>query len=813
MSRPLQERGVDSVLYRLSGDPGQTPGEKIFHHGARIGLLVVLSVLVTILFPPAEFLPTPEVDVGTVAGEDIVATIAFDVPKSAAELEEDRQEAAALVPPTFTEREAVGDTVAARLGRFFAQVDSAASAGDTAAVVEILAERRVTTDSLQFGIIFDGSRRESLRQAAQRAVLEIIPRGMADPAEVGDVSTEVIYVQRGDDAEETRDVSDIMTSRELYAQAGSYLPSGSPPGAQELLRRILISHLEYSLVPNIVATEEDREAARASVSLIKDEVLLDEAIVRAGDPVGVETIERVQAYQNALRDQGLLENERPLLGAWVGSGLLTVILLSIFGLLLFFSRPQIYANFRWLLLLALLSAAYFGAARGIVQAEMAPQWLPIAFVGLPVAVLWDMRTSLLLVLVLAAVTGTLAPFAGQYGVVLTVMAGGAAAAMSVRAVRRRAETWVSIALIVAAGSAVSLAYGLATAQPLVDVAAAVGPLTGNAMISALLAVGFLWVFELFTGITTDQTLLEWADPTRPLLRRLSMEAPGTYAHTINVANLAEAAAQEIGANGLLCRVGVLYHDVGKMLKPHYFVENQPDSRNPHDKLKPETSASIVREHVTEGVRLAEEAGVPDIVIDFILEHHGTQRIGFFYEKAREESDEPVDVSRFSYPGPKPQTRETAIVMLADSCESAARAMREPTPERVRDLIDMVVSGKLADGQLDETPLTLGEIAGIKDQFVKILGGVVHRRIEYPETKHLTEAESHDGEADGGEGGQSSEGEQAGEGEKAGEGGKADEDADAALASGHSYADTAPGRAARALDAGDGDGHGRDGPSK
>ena len=214
--------------------------------------------------------------------------------------------------------------------------------------------------------------------------------------------------------------------------------------------------------------------------------------------------------------------------------------------------------------------------------------------------------------------------------------------------------------------------GLATARPLVDTAGAALAVAGNATVSALLAVGFLWVFELFTGITTDQTLLEWADPTRPLLRRLSMEAPGTYAHTINVANLAEAAANEIGANGLLCRVGVLYHDVGKMLKPHYFVENQHDGRNPHDKLKPEMSASIIREHVTEGVRLAREEKVPELVLQFILEHHGTQRIGFFYEKAREEEGPGVDPARFTYPGPKPQSKETALVMLADSVESAAR---------------------------------------------------------------------------------------------------------------------------------------------
>jgi putative nucleotidyltransferase with HDIG domain len=840
-SRP-EGRGSDSVLYRLSGDPGASVGEQILHHGARIGLLVALAVMVTASFPPAEVSSVGPVADEAVASEDVIAQIPFEVPKSAAELEEDRQEAAALVPPTFTERPAVGDTVAARLGRFFDRLATAAEEGDTARVARILEENRISANLAQMEFVLDETRRNALRTAAQTAAREIIPLGMADPAELADVTTDVIYVQTTEDTEETRPVSEVLTSRQFYAQAALYLPPDFPPDAQELLRVILISHLDYSLVPNIVATEDEREAARGSVSLTKAEILEGEAIVREADPISPETVEILNAYDAALRDAGLVEVQGPMVGSLVGSWLVTFLLLSIFGLLVFFSRPRIYANYRWLLLLVLLSAAYFGAALGIHRAGLPHEWLPIAFVALPVAVLWDMRTSLLLVLVLAAITGTLPPFTREYGTVLVVMATGAAAAMSVRAVRRRAETWVSIALIVAAGTAISLGYGMAMSMPLTTVAAGIPPLTGNAMISALLAVGFLWVFELFTGITTDQTLLEWADPTRPLLRRLSMEAPGTYAHTINVANLAEAAATEIGANGLLCRVGVLYHDVGKMLKPHYFVENQPDHRNPHDKLKPETSATIVREHVTEGVRLAEEAGVPDVVIQFILEHHGTQRIGFFYEKAREESDEPVDAARFSYPGPKPQSKETAILMLADSCESAARAMRDPTPERVRDLIDMVVAGKIEDGQLDETPLTLGEIARVKEQFVKILGGVVHRRIDYPETKHITEAEDDEGEepeegtedegveedaAVGGEAGAAADGGRRREAEEDGARGEqgrtrpsASEEevasapdrseSERALAPGHSFADSRPEVTPEVLDHGDPEGPERGG---
>ncbi len=527
MSPRADDRGASSVLYRLSGDPGTTLGDKIRHHGARIGLLVAVAVLVTVLFPPATVMDVTPYEVGMVAPDDVIAEIPFTVPKTPAELEEDRREAAESVPPTFDERPAVADSVSARLGRFFERIEAAVEEGDTAAAARILQENRITASPSQMEFILDDTRRETLESAARAAARQIIPQGVADFAELSDLTTDVVYVRTGPETEEIRPVSEVITSREFYNQAFRYLPSGSPPDAQELLRLVLNAHLDYSLVPDIVATDQDREAARASVAVTKAEVLEGEAIVREADPIGRGTLERLTAYESTLRDRGLIESEEPMLGAFFGSFLLTFILLSIFGLLLYFSRPKIYANYRWLVLLALLCAAYFAAARGIQEAGLPHEWLPIAFVALPVAVLWDMRTSLLLVLVLAAITGTLPPFAGEYGLVLVVMASGAAAAMSVRAVRRRAETWVAIALIVASGAVVSLAYGLATAQPMVDVARGVLPLTGNAMLSALLAVGFLWVFELLTGITTDQTLLEWADPTRPLLRRLSMEAPGS----------------------------------------------------------------------------------------------------------------------------------------------------------------------------------------------------------------------------------------------------------------------------------------------
>jgi len=736
----------ESVLRRLSGDPGTTFGARVAHHGARLLLLVGLAVLITAWFPPSARMAVGRYEVGMVAPEDVIARIPFSVPKSAEELAQAKQLAMESVPPTFNYVPEAADTMAARLRTFFDGIDAAAQAGDRAGVERVLRGSSLVATASQVDALMDEATRRTLRRIALAAATDIVPQGVVDAGQAADITTPNVTIRQGE-TERALPTTALVTQRDFFEAALRMLPTSTPPDVANLLRLILIRHIEFSYVLNVVATELDRDAAARSVDTTKDSVLQGQAIVRAADPIGPTELERLNAYEEQLRVRGLLERQGFRLGPVFGAWLVNTLLLLLYGLFLLL-RTEVYSQFRWLLLQALLIAVYITAAAGIARNGLAPEWLPIAFLALPVGVLWDSRMALFMVFVVALITGTLPPFA-DYGIMLVVAVGGGAAALSVRAVRRRSETWVSIAIIAVASGLVLLGHGLATNHDAGDIVRSALYSAGNATVSALLAMGFLWVFELMTGITTDQTLLEWADPTRPLLKRLSLEAPGTYAHTINVANLSEAACNAIGANGLLCRVGVYYHDVGKMLKPHYFVENQPDGRNPHDKLKPETSASIVREHVTEGARLARDAKVPDVVVRFILEHHGTQRIGFFYEKAREESesDGELDADRFSYPGPKPQTRETAIVMLADSCESATRAMKDPTPERVRDLIHTIVQGKIDIGQLDEAPLTLREIATIEEQFTKILSGVLHRRIEYPATKHLTDAPQDGGGAD------------------------------------------------------------------
>jgi putative nucleotidyltransferase with HDIG domain len=256
-------------------------------------------------------------------------------------------------------------------------------------------------------------------------------------------------------------------------------------------------------------------------------------------------------------------------------------------------------------------------------------------------------------------------------------------------------------------------------------------LVNGGLSASLTLAGFYLLGTLF-DITTSLQLMELARPTHPLLRELLLKAPGTYHHSILVSNLAEEAASRIGADPLLARVGAYYHDVGKIVRPYFFVDNQVEGINVHERLDPRTSAQIVISHVKDGLDLAKKYRLPSKVRDFIPQHQGTGLATYFYCKAREGEGDTVNEENFRYPGPKPQTKETAIVMLADSCEAVVRAERPASLEEIEELVRKVISSKMLDGQLDECDLTLRDLDGIRDAFVSILQGVFHPRIKYPE---------------------------------------------------------------------------------
>jgi cyclic-di-AMP phosphodiesterase PgpH len=346
--------------------------------------------------------------------------------------------------------------------------------------------------------------------------------------------------------------------------------------------------------------------------------------------------------------------------------------------------------------------------------------------------LFDQRISLIGVMVLTTLVAGQSVFRGTNALFINLV-GGAVAALSVGEIRRRNQSYRWIVAIGGAYLATAAAIGLTLDLPSRDILVSAGLGVLNALGSVLLGVLLLPMGEAFTGIETDLTLLEWSDLNRPLMQRLSLEAPGTYAHTIAIANLADAAARAIGANPLLARVGAYYHDIGKLGRPQYFVENQAKGRNPHDALGAGASAQIIREHVRDGLALAESYKLPRALRAFITEHHGTGTISYFLDKARQEDAPVPDVAEFAYPGPIPQSAETAVVMLADGIEAATRVLHDPTREKIRDVVEHIVRQRMEQGQLAGTPLTLEQIEIVKDEFTRVLVGMYHNRIDYPAT--------------------------------------------------------------------------------
>jgi len=736
VSRKRSKGKGKGFFHGLSTPPTNRWPQGVIHHGARVALLVFLAVAITVLFPSEGQQTLARYQPGMVAEEDILAEIPFTIPKTPDELERDRATAEAVIPPVLDYRAEARDSTVAKLGRFFDEVQRAGEAGGIAAVDQLLTQEVISARQGQTEFLLDPQNLLELRTAAEEVARDLIPLYAGDAPPVG---AERVVVRYESGAERSIPTDSLLWGPDFLNRAFQRL-NPARPELGPIFRLLVIRYFqESSFVVDQMATSQARRQARQTVPLTKGRILAGEAIVRRNQQIRDIEMELLGAYESAREDHGMLGDLDRNWGSLFGAGLLNLLLLTLFGFLLFFFRAEVYLNFRWVLLQGILVFVYFLTAWGIARQEFPPELLPIAFVALPVAVLWDGRMALILALLLGVLTGAQPPF-GEFSILVVTLVGGGVAALSARAVRRRSQTWIFIALITLGYSLAILSQALILQTDPADAFVAILWAAGNATASAILAMGFMPVFEWMTGVTTDQTLLEWADPNRPLLKRLSMEAGGTYAHTISVANLAEAAATAIGANGLLTRVGVYYHDVGKMLKPHYFVENQPGDRNPHDKLKPHTSAAIVREHVIEGERMAREAGVPAVVARFIPEHHGTQLIGFFYEKAKEESDEEPNVEEFRYPGPKPGTRETAIAMLADSVESATRALHDPSPERVMELVRTIVDGKIRDDQLAEAPLTLREISTIQEHFAKVLSGMFHHRLDYPATKHITEAQ-------------------------------------------------------------------------
>ena len=358
--------------------------------------------------------------------------------------------------------------------------------------------------------------------------------------------------------------------------------------------------------------------------------------------------------------------------------------------------------------------------------------IPFAFGSLLMTLLADRRTALFTGLFISIIAGFLAPKSLEF-VVYSAIA-SAVAVYGIGRYRSRSSVTIAGILVGAASASVAVALIGYTQQPFIlnTVMLAIACGLGSGLVTAAVTAVFLPLCENFFGILTDVKLLELSNADLPALGQLAMRAPGTNQHSHAVGQLAEEACRAVGGNSLLTRIGALYHDIGKTAAPEHFVENQT-GRNPHDKLKPQQSAKIIVSHVTYGIKLGKEMGLPQRIIDFIPQHHGTRTLHYFLKKAQAEArdEQEIDENDFRYPGPKPQFKEAAIMMIADSCEAAARSLSEPTPENIRFIVTKIIDAILADDQLDECDLTLRELTQIREAIIKSLVAIYHSRVDYP----------------------------------------------------------------------------------
>lgn len=369
----------------------------------------------------------------------------------------------------------------------------------------------------------------------------------------------------------------------------------------------------------------------------------------------------------------------------------------------------------------------------ILLPQVSNYFIPIAFLSILGALLFAPSLSIVVTLLLGILFSINAE---SLDLLPVLVMGGMVGTYSATFVHQRTDLTKGGLYVGISNVLIIIAVGLLASYSFVKVASSMAWGMGSGIFSSILALTVLPYLETYFGITTDIKLLELSNLNLPLLNRLSIEAPGTYHHTIMVASLAEAGAEAVGADFLSARVGAYYHDVGKILRPHFFFENAGDGKNNyHSKIAPNLSSMIVISHVKDGVELAQRNRLPQVVIDIIREHHGTGLIAYFYREALKErgkEKESIHEENFRYPGPKPRTKESAIVMLADSVEAAFRFSPQKTLKGIQLQVKKVVDNKLKDNQLDECDLTLGEIARISDAFVRILAGVIHTRGRYPE---------------------------------------------------------------------------------
>ncbi len=496
-------------------------------------------------------------------------------------------------------------------------------------------------------------------------------------------------------------------------------------------------------LPNLIydkeTTERRREVRLNRVPRYQGTLLENERIVEKNTRITDDVLLKLKSLEAALGKSDGFAGWWQFFLEYLGKFIIIGVILSFFFTFLLVYRKDTFLNSRLVLLISILFASTIALAYIFyVQLNFSEYLIPVVVTAITLTILFDARIGFMgtttIVLLIGMMIGNNIDF------IIVMLFVSSIAMYNVRKLRTRSQLFKTIFLLLGASILAIGAIGLFKNESIGAMRIDLMYLFIVSVLAPIIAYGLLGLFEIGFGVTTDLTLLELLDFNNPLLKRLQQQANGTFNHSVVVGNLAEGCADAIDAHALLCRVGAYYHDIGKLKNPEYFIENQFAGESKHDKVTWTMSAKVIRNHVKEGLRLANEYGIPKIVQDFIATHHGSTRVEYFYRQALAEVKDPseIDENAFRYPGPKPHTKETGILMICESIEAAVRSIKDPDIVKIEDMIDRITKKKLDDGQLDECPLTLDELRRIKGTvngktgMLPILRGIFHIRIEYPE---------------------------------------------------------------------------------
>lgn len=720
----------------------------------KILIAVVTIVIISLMLPSYKNIDA-NIEVGTIwSSEDLIAPFSFPIYKDEADLESEKKEVYDRIIPVFIEVTGAGprlrDTLSSYFRKFNALISLMSKQDKQVKKPEgyknLKDELNLNLTDEQWSYLVRFSKGEVKPEGGikfsdfeiliQKGIVESLRYPIINYDKAKIVSQK-IAVKRNDDKtqkiEALERYSTLGEAKKTFSMgvASSIKDNDLIIIAEAISDNFIKETLFYDKELTELEIQNRIEQIPKTVGIVRE----NERIISKHDPITKLTKLKLDSFKKIRLDRLGVQD---FFAQALGKILTVIMLIIILGFYLFHLRRDVFdKNSRMALISSLMILVSFFAFMSLNLKVNAPVELLIfiSVASILLTILFDSRLSFFVVVIItflvAAIRG------GDYTIAFISLSGSILAIFSVRDIKNRSQIFRSFFFVIAGYSVAIIAVGLDRSENLSKIAVNLSYAAVNAIMSPVIAYGLLIFYEKVFRITTDITLIELADFNQPLLRELSAKAPGTFHHSVVMGNLSEEAAASIGANRVLARVGSYYHDIGKSVKPDFFVENQLEKKNKHEGMNPTLSAKVIIAHVKEGIELARRYRLPQEVIDFIPMHHGTTLVSFFYNKAKnltDENKEDVLDYIYRYPGPKPQNKETAIVMLADTVEASTKAIEDPTPKKLEDKIDEIIKKRFIEGELDDCNLTLKDLTRIKKSFLKILIGIYHQRIKYPEEK-------------------------------------------------------------------------------